>query len=466
MKYARLFTWLVLALLFIMPLAVSPSDSDTACTQLVTEALEETNRVCEGAGRNSACYGHPELSARPQSGVDSLDFDTVGDVVNVSQVNSLRLSALDLDSNLWGVALLKLQANIPDENPENLSLLLFGDVQVRNVIETPVLLSGTVNSTGNANIRREPGNDGFVTGVVTRGTEVVLRGRSLDDNWLYLDLPGEGQQRGWIARNLIRSNDDLTQLRIVRPGMTQYGPMQAFYLRTGPSQTTCAEASNDGVLIQTPEGVAEVRLWINEVKIRLGSTAFIQAAADGGMVVKALEGAARVEALGVEQVAVEGEAVTVPLNESLLPSAPPEPAQSFAPTQVNSLPVQALERPITLVPSQTPAPTATTTPTALPPTETNTEIPLPTATPAPTNTPISLPSLTPDPTATATPVPTNTEQPTVPPEPSRPPNTWTPLPPTDTPMPPPTETFTPNPPAGSQDATLTSPTPMETLPSP
>jgi hypothetical protein len=418
MKYARLITWLILVVMVITPLAVLPGD--TVCTDLVAEALAATNLVCESAGRNSACYGHPELSAQPQDGIQAFDFDSVGDVVNVSEVNSLRLSALDVDAELWGVALLKLQANIPDENPENLSLLLFGDVQVRNLIETPVLLSGRLNSTGNANIRREPSNQGFVIGTLAEDTELVLRGRSLDDNWIYVDLPGSLDQRGWIARDLIRSEDDLSKLRVVRPGLTQYGPMQAFYLRTGPRQSTCAEASNDGVLIQTPEGVAEIRLWINEVKIRLGSTAFIQAQSGSGMVVKALEGAARVEALGVEQVAVEGQAITVPLNENLLPAAPPAPATPYQSNDVSALPVESLDRPITLVPTViTETPSATTTPT-----EAASSTPLPTATPVDTAT-LATTSL---PTASDTPVvlPTSTEETT------RLPNTWTPLPATET----------------------------------
>jgi hypothetical protein len=425
MKHTRLFTWLFLIATVITPLAASQSVGQSVCSDLVTEALAATTLVCEGAGRNSACYGHPELSARPQFGVETFDFDSVGDVVSVSEVNSLRLSALDLESERWGVALLKLQANIPDENPENLSLLLFGDVQVRNLIETPVLLSGTLNSDGNANVRREPNNRGFVVSTLPEGSQLILRGRSLDDNWIYIDLPGSNNQHGWIARDLIRSDDDLSQLRLVRPGLTQYGPMQAFYLRTGAGtqQSTCAEASNDGVLIQTPEGVAEIRLWINEVKIRLGSTAFIQAQSGESMVVKALEGAARVEALGVEQVAVEGESITIPLNENLLPAAPPAPAEPYEASDVKSLPVDVLDRPITLEPSPTLTITASPEPTATATLE-------PSATPEPTTSP--------EPTATAslTPLPTDTNTPEPPPtdtlEPTRPPNTWTPLPPTET----------------------------------
>jgi hypothetical protein len=205
--------------------------------------------------------------------------------------------------------------------------------------------------------------------------------------------------------------------------------MQAFYLRTGTQRSTCAEASNDGVLIQTPEGVAEIRLWINEVKIRLGSTAFIQAGSDEGMVVKALEGAARVEALGIEQVAVEGESITVPLNDNLLPAAPPAPAERYDANDVTALPVDGLDRPITLDPtaSATPSPTIEPSRTATP-----TEEPSATLAPTFTSEPTATALFTPIPTASSTSEPVETPIPTETLEPTRPPHTWTPLPPTET----------------------------------
>lgn len=113
--------------------------------------------------------------------------------------------------------------------------------------------------------------------------------------------------------------------------------MQAFPFKTGKHQTSCQNVPNDGILIQTPEGVVKVQLWINEVKIKLGSTAFIQASSEKKtMSVTTLEGAAHVEALGVEQVAVEGTTVTVRIDENLMPVAPPSLPKAYILNEVRN----------------------------------------------------------------------------------------------------------------------------------
>ena len=304
MRYLRSITWALLSLVLFGPLLAAVEYD--VCTELVKTALEATDDVCVNTGRNSACYGHVQLEAEPQAGFESFKFDEVGDTVSVAQLNTLRLSPMDLQAGTWGVALLRLQADIPDDKPQNVNLLLFGDVVVENLAPAPILMDVIMNSTGNANIRRKPESSAFVMGTLPRGQTVTARGRSEDNQWIYIELPESDNQRGWVLRSLVRSEEDLDSLNIVQPNMTQYGPMQAFYLKTGAKQSTCAEAPNDGLLVQTPEGVAEVRLWINEVKIRLGSTAFIQSSPGNQMTIKTLEGSARVEALGVEQAGVWG----------------------------------------------------------------------------------------------------------------------------------------------------------------
>ena len=56
-----------------------------------------------------------------------------------------------------------------------------------------------------------------------------------------------------------------------------FKPMQAFYFKTGITQTSCAEAPQDGILIQTPEGAGQINIRANDVDIQLGSTAYLQA---------------------------------------------------------------------------------------------------------------------------------------------------------------------------------------------
>ncbi len=439
--------WLVLLLLILAPVTVLAQEV-AECSDFIKAALEASEQVCSGTSRNQACYGHIHLEAQPQSIDVPFNFDEVGDKVDLAHLSTLRLSPMDLQNQTWGVAIMKIKADIADQaSNHNATLLVFGDVQIQNAVpDQSQLVDVTVRGPSNANVRRLPSNRAFVMMALVPGQIIQARGRSKDHAWLYVVLPTGGT--GWVRQSLIQTTSDLDILPVIDPALTSYGPMQAFFLKNGDQQTTCSQAPNDGILIQTPEGVAEIRLWINEVKIKLGSTAFIQTDPhQKTMVVNTLEGAAKVEALGVEQVSVAGTSITVPLDNNLVAAAPPGEPQPYNLSGVDVAPVDSLERHITVAPplvaTFTPTSTVTWTPTntatpqpTLTSTATVTQSPSPTATPSLTATWTA--SLVPSdtPTASSTPVPTDTA-------------TDTPLP-TTTPLPtltpiPPTDTFTPVP---------------------
>jgi len=423
---------MVLAFLFVTPFAAIMQDGE--CTTFVKQALAATDKACINTGRNEACYGHISLDAQPQSQDPTFKFSEVGDRVDVARVSRLRLSPMDVKSDVWGVALLKVQADIPNDMPDtNVSVLVFGDVELENAIPDPVYAEVVVAGPSNANIRRQPSHRGFVISTLAPTTKVQAKGRSKDGAWLYIGLP-EGKGSGWVRRSLMKSSEDLTKLKELDPSLTSYGPMQAFYLQNGNKQTTCQNVPNDGILIQTPEGVAQVQLWINEVKIKLGSTAFIQAQPDNKtMTVTTLEGAAHVEALGVEQVAVAGTTVTVRVDENQKPIAPPSLPQAYNTNEVQNLTAQSLDRPVTAAPpvnlTPTLKPTMTFTPETIisatvssSPTTAASNTPIPTAT-VPTNTSVPATNTDIPPTNTSVP-PTATMVPSP-----------TPVPPTDVPVP-------------------------------
>jgi uncharacterized protein YraI len=405
MRYFIIFVSALLLILGIVPLVTSSAEQEV-CEQVVQTALEQANEVCTGTGRNQACYGHTSLIAQPQSRFEPFNFDEAGDIINVTQLKSLRLSPMDVTTGTWGVAMMSLQANLSEENPaENVTLVLFGDVEIDNAIAAPTAMDVTVRSSGNANVRREPSDNGFVLGTLAPGQIVNATGRTADSTWFYIDFPG-ADERGWINSQLIDAPGEANELNVMNPSLIEYGPMQAFYVRTGDQNSTCEEAPNDGLLIQTPEGAGEVRLWINEVKIRLGSTIFIQAPPNQNMSISTLEGEAHVEAFGVEQTAVAGTTVSVPLDIDSKPMAPPKPPERYTEEVVNHLPVENLEEVITVVPpailESTPTEAATE---AQLPTETATDIPVLTSTATeiftdiPSETPTETPLL---PTETAT----------------------------------------------------------------
>lgn len=111
----------------------SIASSEAVCPPFVQEALAETDTACQLTGRNQACYGNASVIANLQSPSVDIQFQQPGDIIEVSQIRSLRLDPLDLTSQRWGIALMQLQANLSDTMPgQNVTFLMFGDVQLEN----------------------------------------------------------------------------------------------------------------------------------------------------------------------------------------------------------------------------------------------------------------------------------------------------------------------------------------------
>lgn len=112
-------------------LSVSMAVAQDVCPDIVAEALTATDSFCSQIGRNEACYGNLQISAELAD--EDLVFESQGDIVELTEVERLTLSPLIEESTQWGVALLNVQANIPDTVPgQGVMFLLFGDVDIEN----------------------------------------------------------------------------------------------------------------------------------------------------------------------------------------------------------------------------------------------------------------------------------------------------------------------------------------------
>ncbi len=338
LKLLRRGGWLVLLALIVAPvLALAQGNS---CPQFVQTALQTTDQYCKGTGRNQACYGHRLLDAQPQPGFEVADFAGEGDLVDLSRIQSLRLSAMDVETGTWGISLLRLQASLANAlSARDITLLLFGDVAMENAETVSIRIPVTVAADQNINVRLGASDTAAVGTTLQPDQTVIARGRLADSSWLYVETP-EGLM-GWVYASLMTSEGDLETLTVLERSTPRYGPMQAFYLQTGAAAPTCAEAPDNGLLVQTPEGVAEVRLWINDVKIRLvsSSTSFIQADAGSIMTVNMLEGSGMIEAGGVTYPVIAGTQISIPLDDNLMAADAPSMPESSQPV---NLPLDAM----------------------------------------------------------------------------------------------------------------------------
>ncbi len=445
----RLWKWLlffgIVAAIVLISAEKSASQArqaDTSCSDLAQQAMEAALAQCAETGRNQVCYGHINLDAQPQPDVSEFKFDAEGDRVRVTDLQSLRLSSVDLVQDAWGIALLKLQASLPDSSDQNVTLIMFGNVQVENAARSVPLAAVTVDTSRYLNIRSAPSLDADILGAVAPGESLTATGRLADGSWLRVEVP-DSAATGWVFADFV-SGSGTAALDVVDFAEPYYSPMQAFYFQSGAISDVCQEAPN-GLLVQTPEGVGRVTFLINEVNVQFGSTLFFRSEPGRQMSIDVLEGSAIVTAFGKTVQLAQGSGLDIPITGDLRASGVPGDPRPYRLDTVQFVPldllpleieiappvdetVLAAEPPVVVpspVPTDPPEPTATPVP---PPTATNgPDRPRPTA--VPTDTPTPVPTDTPTPTDTDTPVPTDTPAPT---------DTYTPVP-TDTPTSTPTE---------------------------
>jgi hypothetical protein len=347
-RMGKLIGLLVMTAAFVtVPLTVPQSTSSEgySCPDIVAEAFTATEEICDGTSRNQACYGHVLLDAEPQEGVEQFVFEEEGDIAEVFDIQSLRISAMDTDLGLYGVALMRLQASLSDStSKKNITLLLFGQADVENAGVAATPLDVTVESARAINVRLLPSTDAVVVATVAPQAHFMATGRSEDSSWLRVQM--EDGRTGWVKTSLLSTDGDVEMLDVVEPGSTYYGPMQAFYLQSGVDDAACPEAPNSGLLIQTPEGVAEVTFLINEVDIQLGSTVFFQAKPGAEMIISVVEGSAIVRAGGVAHRAIAGSQIVVVVDDKMHPIGAPSLPRPYQMDSVEALPIQLLEREI------------------------------------------------------------------------------------------------------------------------
>ena len=339
------------------------SFAQSDCPAIVDFALNSANELCDATARNQACFGHVNLTAEAQPDANDFDFIEVGDIVDVAAIRSLRLSVLDTSAGAWGVVLMRLQANLPNTLPgQNVTFMLFGDTEIRNAAtsvdeQTLTTIDAQVSSSINANVRVGPNSAMAVVASIPPGTDVVANGIATNGEWLRIILPdSESNQAGWISSQLLQTSGDLSTLKVVEPGRPQFGPMQAFFLSTGVGEPACDEMPDDGLLVQTPKGVGEINLLVNEVEISMGSTVFLSAPRDDdgnddedinatSMKVKTIEGAAKTKINGQTKVALGGSQFEVMYNDE---GAIEEVSQieRLEMDDIDNLPYESLEREI------------------------------------------------------------------------------------------------------------------------
>jgi hypothetical protein len=317
------------------------------CPPFVEEAVVSAGEICTALGRNQACYGNLLIEAAPRTEAADFSFSTTGDVADLNTLDTLQPQALNLADETWGIALLQLQANLPDTLPgQNVTMVVFGDVNVINAVET--LVEIPMSALGSVNVRSRPSTNASVITSLTSGQEVIANARLADGSWARIELAIEGDSRnyGWVSADFLDGDiDSLPSVDSTAPLLT---PMQAFYFISSVGEQACAQAPSDGVLVQSPQGAGLVQFTANGVEFEIGSTVYLTAS-NQVMTVSVIEGGATVTAAGITQTIPAGTFTTIPLDESgQSPSGAPAFPQPYDDTALQTLPLTLLPEQITI----------------------------------------------------------------------------------------------------------------------
>jgi len=196
---------------------VSTPPPDISCDQLVTLAETSVGLVCNGIGRNQACYGNHLVSVEFQPN-SSLTFQKSGDTVDLLQVKKLSTSPLNIQTRDWGIAVVKAQANLPDALPgQNVTFLLYGDTTVDN--PSPDMHAVTVSTRiGNTSCSKVP--DSAVLIQAPEGAQVAMNINGADvtlGSTAYITAElNKGMEFAIVEGQGIVSANGVT--RVVQPG--------------------------------------------------------------------------------------------------------------------------------------------------------------------------------------------------------------------------------------------------------
>src|SRR5690606_20836366 len=132
----------------------------------------------------------------------------------------------------WGVALMQIQANLPDTLPgQNVTFLLFGDVTIEEEVGEQARVEAAVNTA--ANLRLAPSATSPVVGSVAGAAPVTATGQTvnqLGETWVRVRYEDYRTATGWILAALV--DVDLAALPDVPSDSLTMSPMQAFYFKT------------------------------------------------------------------------------------------------------------------------------------------------------------------------------------------------------------------------------------------
>jgi hypothetical protein len=274
-------SWVIIVLLLLGITTVSTQVSEAqvggTCTALVEQALDAIGENCGGLGRNAACYGFNNVAATFNNVQPPEFFTQPADFADLLEIQTLNTAALNVDTAEWGIAVLNVQADLPDALPGRaVNFLLFGDVALENAVDPTASGAAVepvvVTTQGETLMRTRP--TGIANTSATIPADSILSADRLSDDGAWLRVVYD-DLAGWIAIESVSAEGDLDSLPT--PQNAPYTPMQAVRLETALTGINCEAAPPSLLVVQGPKEIT-VNLTVNGAELNIGSTIALWAA--------------------------------------------------------------------------------------------------------------------------------------------------------------------------------------------
>ncbi|MCU0511214.1 MAG: SH3 domain-containing protein [Anaerolineae bacterium] len=339
-----------------------PASSTDLCPALVQDAYNATALTCPTLASGEACLGNGVIEASPRADLPDFQFELPGNKARLADLSELRLRTLDTESRAWTVVTAQFPLSSTDaaSPPLNTAFVMVGDVTIADdgQLFSAGARSATVLATSGINVRRTPDTSGVVVWQLTPSEQVTVTGRSRDQQWIRIEIPGRFGGIGWVYAPYLDVTGGAETLPFVsadspRPDLSppEFGPMQAISLLSAVTAATCTNTPDSGILVQSPSGIAleaGVRLRVNDAVITLNGTAFIQAQAGAALLVSVLEGEARLTVGETTISGTTGSRLSVTMSANLEPQGEPAVSPADA-ARLAALPITLLPREFALV---------------------------------------------------------------------------------------------------------------------
>lgn len=231
------------------------------CPAVVNNALTQVGVNCAGMARNTACYGFRDIIKGVVEGDVAPNFTWTPDQpepgarIELTQTQAIQTGPFDLLNREWGIAVLELQANLPNTlATSGVRMMALGGVEVENGVPSEDALvlppEGVEASTSRTtNLRNNPDAPGWSSRIVDSvppSTALEADIVSDDGGWARVVFNG---RPGWVSVADLDTDGDLSSLPAVGP--ETYTPYQDFYFRVGIGDVRCADAPSL-LFIQSP----------------------------------------------------------------------------------------------------------------------------------------------------------------------------------------------------------------------